>query len=362
MKDALGLVVLLLPMAVATAAEGQLVGVKLVKQTDGVAAARPKVTLPEGCALHRETDPSYGEKYYGENAREFFFHARLVGDVDNPRRVKVQWPGVAIARVIVGDDNIPFQATADGVEFDLPRSGGNITQVATVISDPPGMQMILMHHLEARRAGPYATGPWPEAQIRAHFNFLLASREALSLMGLLAADRGFEQKFGLYGFESNFPRGHVDHPPHFHIIFIPEKWEDVQVTHFRLDERGHIVVNDWQGHGQHRQFKPGEVCEHKLDDGRAVLQMTVTDAGGLLLTRPGLAAQYTLVPDARSGLGSTAVDVLRDGRPFLRVSAVDNAALGKMRIVVAPLAEDAPAERVEELTYDPDTGKLVQGK
>lgn len=349
------LVPVLVPVVV-MAAEGRLVGLNLIKQTEGMAAAAPEVTLPDGWELYRQSHPDYGEMYCAENPHEFFFHVRVPDDAQQPGRARVRWPGVAIKRVIAGDTDLDFERTAEGVEFDVPLSTGNTTQIATVINDPPGMQMILMHHLEARRAGPYATGPWPQTQIRAHLDFLFAAREALNRLGLLAAERGFGERFGLYGFESNFPRGHVDYPPHFHILFIPEKWDDVQVTHFRLDDKGRIVVNDWQCRAEHRKYEPGEACSHKLADGTVVLEMVVTEAGGLTLRRPGVAGEYTLAPDARSGLGSTAVAVLRDGEPLLRVSVDDDAATGRMQVVLEPIGAGATAPRTEEILYDPDTG------
>ncbi len=345
----------LLPAAL-MAAEVRLAGINLIKQTEGMAADPPEVTLPEGWELYRQSHPDYGEMYCAENPHEFFFHVRVPDGAQQPARARVRWPGVEIKRVIAGDRDLDFQRTAEGIEFDLPLSTGNTTQIATVINDPPGMQMILMHHLEARRAGPYATGPWPDIQIRAHLNFLFAAREALSRLGLLAADRGFDERLGLYGFESNFPRGHVDHPPHFHILFIPEKWDDVQVTHFRLDEKGRTVVNDWQCRAEHRKYGPGEVCSHKLADGTVVLEMVVTQAGGLTLRRPGVAGEYTLAPDARSGVGSAAVELLCDGEPVLRVSVDDDASTGNLLVRLEPLGADAPAPTTERVLYDPDTG------
>ena len=89
----------------------------------------------------------------------------------------------------------------------------------TSIDYGENVNLILFHNWIIRRAGKYRSGSWPANEIQAQLNYLLAAREVCFDMGLAEApDPGFVGSVGLYGFETNFPHGHVDYPPHFHIV------------------------------------------------------------------------------------------------------------------------------------------------
>jgi len=332
------------------------VGAKLVKVDVGMAAVRPEVVVTGPAGRWRLLD---GEALSGENGREFFFTLEGPADSALPA-VEVRWPGVRIARVLGADGPVDL---GDGVTRFTVRRGAVPTGVRTTLKTGRNIYLCVFHNWEVRRAGPYREGPWPAAAIQAQLNYLLAAREAAKLMGLAEAeDPGFTGDVRLYGFETNFPNGHVDHPPHFHIMLGWPGWQGTQATHFRLDADGRILHNQLQvdyggGKTEAKSFAPGEVCRPVDREGRVGFELAVaTDGQGLSWHWP--AGKVTYLLRAVAGGAAEAVEVCAAAEgggwePRLRVRAEDDAVHGELRVTLTPTGGPSTTEVVR---YDPDTG------
>lgn len=97
------------------------------------------------------------------------------------------------------------------------------------------------HHRADWVAGPYANYPFPTNEIRAANNFVFAVREALPLLGFDQSGT-MEGSVWLGTFDSNFPDGHTDFPPHFHII--PSCRDGKQVHHFYVRREDGRITSD----------------------------------------------------------------------------------------------------------------------
>ena len=358
---AISFAVLLTMAAPAGAAEGIRCGAKLVKSDLTPAKTQPDVRVLENAdqwRLLRE------ETWTGVNAREFYFTLQADSKLPPPT-VEVRWQGVRIERVLGADGKA--EPISDGVRFKMRKS-----RAPTSVKTSLGygfINMAVFHNWEVRRAGNYRTGPWPANAIQAQLNFLFAAREMCRAMGFAgSADPGFVGDIRLYGFETNFPNGHEDYPPHFHIMLAWPGWLNTQATHFRLDDAGRILRNELQaddGKKVHRHdYGPGDVCPMRDRDGKLGFELIITEGGrGVIMRRAAGEPEYQLSPDAKSGSPVTAVEVSRRQttasawEPLCRVRATDDAVRGEMNIAVR--AADG-AEKAETIRYDPDTGEIVK--
>jgi hypothetical protein len=346
---------------IASAAEGVRCGAKVVKEGLEPVTTQPEVRVLDNAdswRLLRE------EAWTGANAREFYFTLQAAGNPPPPT-VEVRWPGVRVARVLgAGGKSEP---AGEGVRFKM-RKGRAPTSVKTSL-DYGFVHMAVFHNWEARRAGNYRAGPWPADAIQAQLNFLFAAREMCRAMGYAGgADPGFTGDIRLYGFETNFPNGHEDYPPHFHIMLAWPGWLGTQAGHFRLDGTGRILRNELQaddGKKVHRRdYGPGEVCPMRDCNGKTGFELIVTEGGrGVIMRRAAGQPEYQLSPDAKTGSPIVAVEVGRRPtaagawKPLCRVRATDDAARGEMNITVQPADG---AETRETIRYDPDTGEIVK--
>ena len=92
----------------------------------------------------------------------------------------------------------------------------------------------IAHHRADRAAGPYAGIPFPTNAISAIGNFVFGVREALARLGFDGKDSLGGGTVWIGTFDSNFPGGHTDFPPHFHII--PHVRDGRQVHHFFVND------------------------------------------------------------------------------------------------------------------------------
>ena len=99
----------------------------------------------------------------------------------------------------------------------------------------------IAHHREDWIAGPYLTIPFPTNEIKAANNFVFGVREALVRLGFDRAE-AMEGSVWLGTFDSNFPNGHTDFPPHFHII--PCCRDGKQVHHFYVSHDDGRITSD----------------------------------------------------------------------------------------------------------------------
>ncbi len=97
------------------------------------------------------------------------------------------------------------------------------------------MVVRIEHAFLDRRAGKYATGEFPAVQRASALNLEFGLREALRDLKL---DREVDSrglgKIHLMGFDTNNPLGHVEYPPHIHLILRWPHFAGSQAPHFYL--------------------------------------------------------------------------------------------------------------------------------
>ena len=72
-------------------------------------------------------------------------------------------------------------------------------------------------------------------------NFVFALREGFRRIGFDRKE-AFDGRIWLGGFDSNFPNGHTDFPPHFHLI--PSARDGTQTHHFYVDPKDGRITSD----------------------------------------------------------------------------------------------------------------------
>ena len=236
-----------------------------------------------------------------------------------------------------------------------PKPEANI-HFRTSLPSKGTLALTFMHHREDWVAGPYANCPFPTNEIRSANNFAYAARTALTLLGLDRPD-AFFGKFWLGTFDSNFPNGHTDFPPHFHII---GSCRDGQQTHhyYVRHEDGRItsdcyqdmsnVIDVWD---RAVEFKPGDEFPYFDGKGRVALRVKIlADGTGLELMSPDRVRRVRIA--GTRPCDGVAVEQWKDGR---------------WRKVEDVAVEDDPAAGLLKtpegtLRYDPKTGKVYGDK
>ena len=122
-----------------------------------------------------------------------------------------------------------------------PKSEANIS-FSTSFPRRGIASLSIAHHRPDWVAGPYANYPFPTNEIRAIDNFAFAAREALPLLGFDKPETFAEGSVWIGTFDSNFPNGHTDFPPHFHII--PCCRDGKQVHHFYVRREDGRITSD----------------------------------------------------------------------------------------------------------------------
>lgn len=236
------------------------------------------------------------------------------------------------------------------------RNGVGAGQLQTEINEP-SLAVRIEHADEARRAGPYAEGPFPWRQRAAAVNLQFAQRAMVKRSGLhlrLEAQGGGQIR--ILGFDTNYPHGHSDDPPHMHMYL---RWPTVtgsQVGHYYLDEDG-LLVDNWLtmiGMPKIFHMRLGKGEPHPTHDanGRHAYTHTITQEGWLRLKLEG-SAECLLRP-LQPGKGfDTGVQVECPGQATYSVTAHDDYPNGVLT---------ATTDGVTEVwRYDVDTGKVLSG-
>lgn len=261
-----------------------------------------------------------------------------------------------VKRVILESGDLRFTATDDIVTVSLPPVASDAVtagEFATHIVEP-GMVLRFEHADIARRAGAYAHGAFPVRQRRAADNLQFAQREVIRRTGL--GDYVAQEKLGaiqVMGFDTNFPHGHADAPPHMHMHLRWPLNAGTQIGHYYIDEAGlltHNVVGVKSMDSQGRTYQRGELFTTMDVRGRAIYQHRITQEGWLELGRAG--AARCLIKPAQAGKGfDTGASVACPTQRPVTISVTDDLAAGIMRVASGQVAET--------FRYDTDTGKLL---
>jgi len=298
----------------------------------------------------------------GLNVREYYFTIEAPGRGLAAPRVELVWPGVAV-KTVYGAKN-------------MVRDGDRVLFTPTATKPPTGfttgwsegaIRICVFHNVEGVQHGLYRDRPYPAAEVRAQNNWLFAARELFRRAGLAetnATEGAFVQ---LFGFESNFPNGHVDAPPHFHVMLMWNAWKENNVGHYRLDGKGRITENAFlvcgnvPGYPRTGYFPQqlGETTHYNAPSGKTLFTLEMLrDGTGLVFRRPGVPGEYLL--GSPEPVSSVCVSFREDGtrpwRELARVSADDDSREGVLTIRTTVDGQCS----VETVRYNPDTGERIK--
>ena len=331
-------------------------GACLIRSELGDVDNVPKVVFSDDAISHG-WKLMQGEAFTGLDAHRFYFTIEAPGaDVPAPV-IFIEWKDVKIERAL-GAEN--FNKIDNGVQL-KPVNRTAPTGAFTEISIG-AVRLGVFHNWEIRRCGPYREGRYPDVEIRAHLNYLLAILEVCRAYGWTdTSEPDFVDHINLYGFETNFPNGHRDFPPHFHVMLAWDGWSAAQVGHYLLDSQGNIAKNTfWSLHKDlERHDLPGVVTPYKDKTNRLIFETIVQNDGtGLVLVRPEDEVEY-LVRPGKNGAAES-VEVCRRSKSnnddwFLlcEVIANDDAANGVFTSCAQYI--DGTVQTVS-FKYDPDSG------
>jgi hypothetical protein len=332
-------------------------GIKLLKTTRGDKAQPIQIQLPQECSA---CSVLHGPFYEGQNAREVFFYLKLPVSKTQIANVQVNVGDLKVSAVIVEKVSLRFRRTGNEISFDLPvapRERSSTLEVQTNLNWP-GMTVRIEHAFQDRRAGKYETGPWPVIERQAALNLEFGLREAIRTLGLdqEICKRGLG-RIHLMGFDTNFPLGHEDFPPHIHMILRWPHFAGSQAPHFYLSNKG-LLEGDVQvtidGLPQitktfFSQSTPVPAIDYL---GETVYETVENADGSLTLQRPGTGA-CTLLPlkTGNQGFASGSKITCSTGQSS-SVTATDDTEAGVLRVSV-------DAKPTEIYRYDPDTAVLL---
>jgi len=356
---------LLLPSAIA--AEPTVISVRVVKDQAGRAASPPVLTFETGQGAWQIIDRP---TFRGENDWEAYWELESARPDPPLPKVTVTLPGIGAQRVLVGKTDVPFTQDGDRVTFELVKDLSRGLGIEVVYRSPRGgLPIYLRHNWPMRRAGEYARDPYPDGAVRAIKNHLLAAQEALRRMVEAGDIGGFDGEIVLMDSEINATRGHLDYPPHVHIMHYQfavdaagkRDFVSRLVPHIYLDEAGRTVSNRFDaivGSLPSATFGPGQVCAMTDVAERPVLSIMLDD-GDLVLRGPTGSA-WRIRPDPEQG-GAEAVTAWHGGQPAFRVEAVDEYEAGIFRYTVTSFQEGHTDETFRHgYRYDPFTGKVLE--
>ncbi|KQN81618.1 hypothetical protein ASE90_13020 [Sphingomonas sp. Leaf67] len=291
--------------------------------------------------------------FNAENARE------TVIALNVPRRRSLELAfrgaGDAVRRVILEGGDLPFEADGGRIIVPVPPVAVDAVtagEVATHIVEP-GMVLRFEHADPARRAGFYATGPFPDVQRRAANVLEFAQREVVRELGLgEQVEREHLGRIQIMGFDTNAPHGHTDAPPHMHMHLRWPGNTGTQIGHYYIGADGlltHNQVGVKDIPGRERRFERGEPFTTVGPNGHGVYTHRITTEGWLELGRAG-DAPCLIRPDGGTGFGSGAT-IRCAGHPEVRIRVEDDRSRGVITV--------ATGDVTETFRYDIDTGALI---
>ncbi|MGN1273046.1 MAG: hypothetical protein ACI4UF_00530 [Thermoguttaceae bacterium] len=342
-------VVLFLLLTTVQAQDVTRFGAKITK-SELAETATPTLELPEGWKLVE------GDAFTGLNRREYYFTIEAEGKDRPAPMVSVSWPNVQIAK-IYGVKEEKFSGS--NATFRM-NAGRTPTHFSGTLPHFGAVEVCVFHNVPGVQAGPYRGLPYPERQIQAHLNFMFASLEMMREMGFTDSAEAVKGQINIYGFETNFPNGHVDFPPHFHIMVMWNGWRDNRVCHFILGEDGKILRNDHfvvkNNQRDDKESVPMKLgssipMEDETGKVRFALRM-LEDGSGLEMTVPGQEKQAKIQSD--DPIKSVSVYVRENSQAEWKkideISVNDDSINGVLTVT--------HEKKTDVWNYDPNTGAL----
>lgn len=264
-----------------------------------------------------------------------------------------------VKSILCENQYLYFKSEHGRVQFNFEISGlygpTRTLYVHTILREP-GLTIRLEQNHPGRRAGLYRQEKYPETQILAANHYMFAMAEILRLMGVPEHlnNNGLGYLL-LLGFETN-NEVHGDYPPHWHLIYRWPKHCGSQAPHLYLDEHGaitHNVCSIDKIPGAKRKHQTNEWCKFVDCYGRDVCAITVTDDGGMLVTKPNCDV-YRMSPYAENG-----VEIWRNEQRIGKVRIVNDPDCGKYTVDFRyDCMEGKCLSYTRMIDYDPLTGQL----
>jgi hypothetical protein len=334
-----------------------IVGVKLLKATRGTEAQPIQIQLPKECS---DCSVMHGPFYEGQNAREVFFYLKVPVAKAQIANVKVIIGDLKVRAVIVEKASLQFHRNGNEINFDLPvmpRERSSTLEVQTNLNWP-GVTVRVEHAFQDRRGGKYETGTWPVIERQAALNLEFGLREAIRALRLdQEICKRSLGRIHLMGFDTNFPLGHEDFPPHIHMILRWPHFAGSQAPHFYLSNKGLLegdvqVTIDGLPQIAKTFFSHGTPVPAVDYLGETVYETVDNADGTLTLQRPGVGT-CTLRPlkMGDQGFASGSKITCSTGQSS-SVIATDDTEEGILRVSV-------DAKPSEIYRYDPDTAVLL---
>ena len=318
---------------------------------DGSAPLGKVMLVPESC---RGCVQLHDLAYERFNSRESIVQLR----VPRMRSLEIVFDVSArrVRRVLINQQDVTMRSRDGRLSVALPPLAVDATWAAAFATDivEPGVSLRFEHADVARRGGAYATGRFPDVERRAANVLTFAQREVIRRLGL--GDHVAARRLGtimLMGFDTNFPAGHTDAPPHVHMHL---RWENnigSQISHFYLNEQGLLTHNrvSVRGFGTPSQtLGRGETFNTIDRFGDTVYSHTVTTEGWLAIGGPAPERANCLIRPLA-------------GASFADGATIDCGARGSARITMRDdMTEGAITVETDSTTeifrYDRDTGML----
>ena len=322
--------------------------IKFMKEPGQPADARVQFVETSCKACVRSSDPAY-ERF---NERESVLYLK----VPRSRYLDLSFtaPPALSRRIIINDTDIDVMRSGNVLTLALPPLEDDAIWAPALETDieEQGLVLRVEHADIARRAGAYANGPFPTLQRVAADNVTFAMREVTRRLGFgRLVDEAKVGKIMIMGFDTNFPAGHTDAPPHVHMHL---RWPNnigTQIGHYYFDQTGLFIENKVGVRGLNapqRSYGKGETYNTIDNRGMIVYSHTITKEGWLRIGRPD-GASCLLSPLAVGFQSGVMIDCGSLGRT--EISVENDLRLGQMKAKTGDV--------VEILRYDVDTGKLL---
>ncbi|HTV55363.1 MAG TPA: hypothetical protein VMI06_10650 [Terriglobia bacterium] len=273
---------------IAFASDDVLVTLKLAKVAGAPAILPVTLAFPADCkSCQQVADPAY----YRQNAREVILAMRV--PTSKSLQLRVMTRARYFRRVLLETTDLPFTTDANEIRFTLPG------QIADRVDSGEfqthlywqGIELRFEHADPERRSGDYATGEFPMVQRGAAANLEFGLLQAIQQLGLghYVDDQNLGRLF-LMGFDTNYPHGHKDSPPHMHLVlWLPNyRATGSMIPHFYLTPDGlisHSLVMPYGIPAPAQNYPRGEPYAVVDNLGRPMLTLTITQDGWLNLSR-----------------------------------------------------------------------------
>jgi len=266
-----------------------LVTLKLAKTAQAPADMSAKLGFPADCTACKVIDDPI---YVRQDTREIILAMRV--PLSTPLKLTIATDTAAVRRVILETVDVPFERKDGALQLTLPAqiadrpdSGEFQTHLYW-----PGVELRFEHADPARRSGNYTTGAFPMVQRAAAANLEFGLLEAIRRLGLdhYVDDDNLGRLF-LMGFDTNFPHGHADYPPHMHMaLWLPNfRGTGSAIPHIYLTEDGlisHSLVGLTRGPlASNIDYKGGDLFTAVDNSGRPVFTLKITPEGWLQFGR-----------------------------------------------------------------------------